>query len=419
MSNALEFDFVDDASGGRFMPVGGPIIQLRQLLARGEVDTAVRIYEETGSSARDELIQEGLSASFETRKHIATMFKNARDFAGAALVFQAGKHETDAATCFEQAGDFAAAAPCWARAHEVLKAAAAWERAGKTEQALELYRQAGAHERVAECLARGHRYYEASQAFRALNNAHAEIEVLRLGVTAEPGNLEIVSRFAELMLQHGRKEQAAQLLMTTSKVAPGAKDHARFLTLLAAGLEAIGNAPAAVKVRARLAELPPAGEVAPVVPAQAAPATELSADAYGFLKALPMFSELSLTDMKALYRVCTLRQFTPGQHLIEPGQPGKGLFVIVDGQVEIFAGADANARLLNTLGVGGYVGEISLVQDGPTSARVTARSAVKALFIGKDAFRQYLFGAPMAALRIYQLFTFNLAERVRVLSAAK
>jgi CRP-like cAMP-binding protein len=155
-----------------------------------------------------------------------------------------------------------------------------------------------------------------------------------------------------------------------------------------------------------------------VAAAPAAPATP-GGDAYGFLKALPMFTDLSLDDMRSLFRVCTQHGFGPGMNLIEPGQPGRGLFVIVDGQVEVFGGIGNDARLLNTLGVGGYVGEISLLLDGPTSARVTARTAVKALFISREAFTQYLFNTPSAAVRIYRLFSNNLAERVRALSAAR
>lgn len=415
---AMDFDFIDDENGGRFVLVGGPIAQLRQLVAGGDVDGAARLYEETGAAARDELLAEAATASFETRKGIAQMFKRARDFGAAGKVFQLSRQEGEAAACFEQASEFASAAECWERAGEVLKAAAAFERAGKTDAALPLYRKAGAAERVAECLARGQRYVEAAREYRALGNTHAEVETLRGGLTADPTQVELAARLAELMMLHGRKEQATQLLTETARRAPAAKSHPQFLTLLAAGLEAAGNAAAAANVRAHLKTLPQA-PAAPAVEARPDARAEPGADAYGFLKALPMFADLSLPDMKALYRVCTLKTFQPGQHLIETGQPGRGLFVLVDGQVEVYAGPDANSRLLNTLGVGAYVGEISLVQDGPTSARVTARTPVKALFISREAFHQYVYGAPAAALRIYQLFTTNLAERVRVLSAAR
>ena len=37
MTHSLEFEFLDDAQGGHFVPVGGPIIQLRGLLARTDI----------------------------------------------------------------------------------------------------------------------------------------------------------------------------------------------------------------------------------------------------------------------------------------------------------------------------------------------------------------------------------------------
>jgi hypothetical protein len=265
-------------------------------------------------------------------------------------------------------------------------------------------------------MARGNRFADAAREYRRLQNTHAEVESLRAGLNLEPGNVALATRLGELLVQHGHAVPAVSLLSETMRRAAPAKDDVGFLAVLLSALDASGNAEGATKVRSRLQQLG-APAAPPVVSGQ--PLQAPGADAYGFLKALPMFSELSLPDMKALYRVCALQQFEPGQHLIEVGQPGKGLFLIVEGQVEVFAGMGAGARLLNTLGVGGYVGEISLVQDGPTSARVIARSRVKVLFISRDAFHQYVYGAPAAALRIYQLFTHNLAERVRVLSAAK
>ncbi|MBX7096658.1 MAG: cyclic nucleotide-binding domain-containing protein [Myxococcaceae bacterium] len=413
-----EFDFVDGDDGGQFVLVGGPMVTLRVHLAKGEVDAAVRLYEETGAVVRAELLTEAETASFDTKKNIAQLFRKARDFAAAAKVFRACKLDGDAAAAYEAASDFAEAAAAWVRAGDLTRGAAAFERAGKTEQALELYRKAGATDRVAEGLARSKRFLEAAEEFRRLGNTHAEFEALRSGFAEEPGNVEVVSRLAEVMLQHGRSEKTALLLTETVRRTPAAMSNSRFVGLLAAALEAVGNAEAAAKVRARLKGLPPAPAAPPVVQGKL-PAAEPGSDAYGFLKALPMFADLSFDDMKSLYRVCTLHAFQPGQHLIEPGQPGRGLFLIVSGQVEVFAGADASARLLNTLGVGGYVGEISLLQDGPTSARVTARTAVKVLFISREAFNLFMFGTPAAALHIYKLFTLNLAERVRVLSAAK
>ena len=192
-----------------------------------------------------------------------------------------------------------------------------------------------------------------------------------------------------------------------------------FLDQLAVALEVTHNTKAATKVRAKHASLGLPRQVASPGAPVLTEVKSAGPDGYGFLKALPMFAELALVDMKSLYRICSQATFAPGQHVIEIGQPGKGLFVLVDGMVEVFGGPDASSRLLNTMGAGAYVGEISLVRDTPTSARVTARTAVKALYLSSDAFTKYLDSNPAAALCIYRLFTQNLAERVRVLSAAK
>ena len=421
MSHSLEFEFKDDDLGGQFVPVGGPIAQLRGLLAKGDLDGAVRLYEETGASARAGLLLEATTASFELKKSIATMFKRARDFGAAGQTYEVLRLDAEAAPCFEQANDFVRAADAWKRAGELVRAAAAYERAGRTDDAVALYGQAGSKEQMAESLARARKFVEAAALYRDLGNLHAEVETLRACMAATPGAVGPAMRLAELMSNHGHAPQAIEVLMACARGSVEARDDASLLEYLARLLESTQNTAAAAKVRARIPAAPPkTPQPIPVLrAAQATAAVAPAGDGYGFLKALPMFAELSLDDMRALFRVCVQHGFGAGMNLIEPGQPGRGLFVIIDGQVEVFGGIGPDARLLNTLGVGGYVGEISLLLDGPTSARVTARSQVKALFISREAFRQYVFNTPSAAVRIYRLFSTNLAERVRTLSASK
>lgn len=425
MTHSYEFEFLDDGSdGGRFVAVGGPVIQLRTLLAKGELDAAVKLYEETGGVARAGLLQEVEVASFELKKAIAQMLKRARDFAAAGLAWESARLDAEAAPCFEQANDFARAAVAWQRTGDLLRAAACFERAGKLDDAVKLFREAGAKEALAEALARGQRFEAAATIYRDLGNLHAEVESLRGCLATAPGTVSAALRLAELLANHGQLGKAAELLMDTARHGPDAKNHATLLEALAKLLDAMGNATGAAKVRGHLERVKQAGPAAAVPLLRAvvntpAPANTPGGDAYGFLKALPMFADLSLEDMRALFRVCVQHGYGPGMNLIEVGQPGRGLFLIVDGQVEVFGGNGPDARLLNTLGTGGYVGEISLLLDGPTTARVTARTPVKTLFISRDAFTQYLGASPAAALRIYRLFSHNLAERVRTLSAAR
>jgi CRP-like cAMP-binding protein len=136
-------------------------------------------------------------------------------------------------------------------------------------------------------------------------------------------------------------------------------------------------------------------------------------DPYTQLKGIPIFGQLSLPDMKDLFRVCGAMQWAAGTVLIEQGETGKGLIVITEGQVQVMRTDRGTSKVLATLPTGSYVGEISLVDDAPTSARVVAAGAVRGLVITPERFQQYLYTHEAAALRIYALFTRTLAARLR------
>ena len=121
--------------------------------------------------------------------------------------------------------------------------------------------------------------------------------------------------------------------------------------------------------------------------------------------------------MKDLYQLARPVQFAQGATVLEKGAPGSGLLVLLEGTVDVLVGPEPGARLLNTLGPGAFIGEISLILDGDTSAQVCARTAVRALRVTRVDFQHYLDTHEAAALRILRLFTEKLAERVRALSA--
>ncbi|MGV3624129.1 MAG: tetratricopeptide repeat protein, partial [Archangium sp.] len=273
MAHAAEFEFLDDdQGGGQFIPVGGPVAQLRGLLARNDVDGAVHLYEETGGGARTGLLQEASVASFDLKKAIAHMFKRARDFATAAAVFELANLQAEAAPCFEQANDFVRAAAAWKKCGELIRAAAAFERAGKTDEAIELYGQAGAKEQMAEALARGRRFEAAAALYKDLGNLHAEVETLRAALAATPGSTSAAMRLAQLHAQHGQIPRAVEILMEAARTASSARNDPTLLEYLARLLEAMNNPSAAAKVRARIGQGSPVPAPAPIPVVQAAPA---------------------------------------------------------------------------------------------------------------------------------------------------
>jgi tetratricopeptide (TPR) repeat protein len=382
-------------------PGEGTLQALQALMVLDAPDMAARLYEDLGAAQRERLQKEAVATPPAERQKLAQVMRQARDFTGAARMLDGCGDEALVAELYVQGGQYMEAAEAWLRAGEVERAAAAFERCGALERALEVYRGLNAREPMAQCLVRLGRPYEAAVIYRELGQPHAEVEALGSVPTGDPRHLESVLRMCKLLDAEGFTRRALALLADTVRGSEAARADPALAAEKARLLRRMGMDAEAEAVIARL----PASASAP------------EANGYGYLKAIPIFGELSLNDMKDLYRVARQVLIPSGAVVLEKGAPGVGLFVLLEGTVDVFSGPEENARRLNTLGPGAYLGEISLVQDAPVSAQVRARTAVRALRITRAGFQHYLDTHDAAALRIFRLFTQNLAARVRALSS--
>ncbi|MBZ4420475.1 cyclic nucleotide-binding domain-containing protein [Myxococcus sp. RHSTA-1-4] len=393
--STVEPKLIDDGAARGDVPAAGGTRSVWEAVMQGSVEVAVRAYEHLSAPLRERVLEESSGLPAQTRSTLVEVLRRARDFAGAARLLEADGAHAVAAPLHEQSGALLQAAEAWLRAGERGRAAAAFERAGALERALELYQALDARESMAQCLTRLQRPLEAAAVYRELGNAHAELEALRAVPPGHPRRREAVLRMSALLDALGDSWRALVLLADAMQESPAAREdgalqaeHARLLRHL--GLDA------------------------DVVEPERAPPP---ADGYEYLKAIPIFGELPIEDMKDLYRMAQQVLIPEGTTVLEKGARGTGLLVLLDGTVDVYSGPGPDARLLNTLGPGAWLGEISLILDGPTSAHVRARSPVRALRVTRADFQHYLETHEGAALRIFRLFTENLAERVRALSA--
>jgi CRP-like cAMP-binding protein len=94
------------------------------------------------------------------------------------------------------------------------------------------------------------------------------------------------------------------------------------------------------------------------------------------------------------------------QVLIEPRQPGAGLFVICEGTVVVEA-----PGVEHELGEGEVVGEISLIEeDGLRRARVVAKTPVRCLALSRADFELMLESEPELAGAMRDLAQQRLAD---------
>ena len=110
--------------------------------------------------------------------------------------------------------------------------------------------------------------------------------------------------------------------------------------------------------------LPPAAGQEPVPPP---PPDAVEID-LGPLPPSPLFSALDNEAFAALVQSLDLRWMSAGEKLVEEGQRGESMFVVVQGVVDVLRGD----KVIAEMGEGSFFGEMALVTDSPRLATVTA-----------------------------------------------
>jgi CRP/FNR family cyclic AMP-dependent transcriptional regulator len=91
------------------------------------------------------------------------------------------------------------------------------------------------------------------------------------------------------------------------------------------------------------------------------------------LKRVPLFSELDSKEIERLSRSFRDRTFAAGQEVVTEGRGGVGFFVIESGEAAVNVHGDERA----SLGPGDYFGEVALIDEGPRSASIVAKTELR------------------------------------------
>lgn len=88
---------------------------------------------------------------------------------------------------------------------------------------------------------------------------------------------------------------------------------------------------------------------------------------------IPFFAPLQETESEELAEDATMHVFSAEEMIIREGDPGRSVYVILDGRVKVFTRDDGENELeLATLGIGQFFGEMSFVSGKPRSSSVAA-----------------------------------------------
>jgi CRP/FNR family cyclic AMP-dependent transcriptional regulator len=103
------------------------------------------------------------------------------------------------------------------------------------------------------------------------------------------------------------------------------------------------------------------------------------------------------------------REFPKGTVLFREGEPGKEMYVVQAGRIDISKHVGGVENLLSTLGQGEFFGEMSILNNAPRSATATCAEDSKLLVIDPKTFEAMIRGNAEIALRMIK----KLADRLQ------
>ncbi len=128
------------------------------------------------------------------------------------------------------------------------------------------------------------------------------------------------------------------------------------------------------------------------------------------LKSVSLFSGMGRRELEAVARLMDDVEVPAGKVLMQQGETGQEMFVIVSGRVSV----ERNGTKITERGPGSALGEISLLSEGPRTATVTALERSTLLYAGHREFHSLMDQHPSVRLCILD----GLAAKIRLLDEA-
>ena len=125
-----------------------------------------------------------------------------------------------------------------------------------------------------------------------------------------------------------------------------------------------------------------------------------------FLKNIPLFSKMPPEELGHLAGIAEEVVYSEGDTIIQEGDHGEEMFLIVEGEIEIHRDTES----LAVLGSQDYFGEMSILDGEPRSATATAKADCLLLRIRQSAFYDILERHFGVALTIIHTLTRRLRD---------
>ena len=130
-----------------------------------------------------------------------------------------------------------------------------------------------------------------------------------------------------------------------------------------------------------------------------------------------LFAGVPPKFIKKAATFCTVKEYPAGTAIINEGEKGDFMFIIMDGEADVLKGP--KKIKLATLGKGVFLGEGALVSKAPRNATIIAKSAVKIAVFDQKGFDRLSTLHPCIPVTMMNVHNERCKDTVKKLNVAK
>lgn len=127
------------------------------------------------------------------------------------------------------------------------------------------------------------------------------------------------------------------------------------------------------------------------------------------LRGIPLFASFDPSKLKLLAFSSTYLTLDPDEVLFYEGEPADSVYLIDEGEANIYTGSGEQEVKVAKIGKHGLVGEMAIFRDAPRSATIRAAGRLNVLKIDGEVFLRVVTEHPDAALTVMRILSDKLA----------
>lgn len=131
------------------------------------------------------------------------------------------------------------------------------------------------------------------------------------------------------------------------------------------------------------------------------------------LSQVPLFRELSQQGLRFVRELMHIREYQAGEVVFEEGEPGQGMYVILEGEVRVVLRDREGEVEIVRLKSGDFFGEFSLIDEAPRSATVIATKPTRLGGFFRPDLKELLERNPRQGVKVLWNLAEVLTDRLR------